>query len=1274
MPDQIMQPKGTFYWKRFNPVFFIWVLLIFFTGSLYGCRTERTPIPETQIDSITVVIDNNYPPYSFLDADGQLVGISIDQWKLWEKKTGVSVKIVGMSWSGALTAMGNDQFDVIDTIFFNESRGNLYDFTPPYATIDVPIYFNNEISGITDASSVRGFSVAVKSGDSVIDVLQQAGSQTLIYYDNYQDIIKAAVDHKVTVFAIDKPPADYFLNLYGIQGEFNETEPLFSGQFHRAVKKGNTELLNLVNAGFANISQSEYDAIDQKYRGSAVLNRNVLKYGIYVIATILAALLLLAIWNRTLQTQVNKKTKILLESEDRYKGLFEESPISLWEEDLSEAIEYMALLRKQHGDDLRSYLMDHPDEVEKCFERIHVLDVNKATLELFNGENKAQVLGNLKPIMQGATLETLVEELLHIADRVPVFNWEATNKSLSGEKIEARIRWVAEPGHEKTLDRVILSLVDMTAIKEAEQETRVMRDRLELAVKAANLGVYEFDIVKNEVFWNGRMYELYSKKIGEFIPSYEGWLKCIVPADRKKVEERIQQVLHRGYEYENTYRIIGDNGRFRYVKAFGKVVWDENDKPLKMVGIQFDISEIMKIEKARSTVSEIQWKIAHAESPDEILEIVANGIYSLLDDSIVWVTAVDDETQSIRIKKIILKQALRKRLEKISNFSVENVDFLISDMPKDDLLLFRSGKFERYKYGLQQLGTWKIPEAIRKVIEEELNYKFIYKMGFVFEGKHLGGVSVVSQCDLGDKVDSVETVMNLATLALKRITSEEALQKSEAQLRSLFEQSPVGILTSNVEFKFTSVNSAFCKMVGYSEAEIRNMTFKELTHPDDLSESVKLMKRLSAGEIGFFSIEKRYIKKDKTTMWGKTIVKAICDENRRVNSYLVMVEDITERKLSEALLVEERQKVKTLMDTVPDSVYFKDLASRFTSANLATLKKFGLSDPSEIIGKSDHDFFDEENSGIADEEEQEIIRTGKPLIGIEEMEIWPNRPARWVSKTKMPLYDEKGNISGTFGVIRDITERKQQEEEIRRLNADLEKKVESRTKELRLKNQELEAFTYTVSHDLKAPLRGISGYADILLQDHSDRLDDEGKGFLNKLIKSSQQLSQLIEDLLSYSRLERRPLIYGDVQVKSIVNIILEQRNEEIKNRNIVIHVNCASETINSSHELLTQIIGNYLDNALKFTRKQPAPEIWLTYENHGETSLFSIKDNGVGFEEKFKEKIFEVFQHLHTQDVFPGTGIGLALVKKSAELLGYRVWAEGEPGKGATFYLEVVK
>jgi light-regulated signal transduction histidine kinase (bacteriophytochrome) len=207
---------------------------------------------------------------------------------------------------------------------------------------------------------------------------------------------------------------------------------------------------------------------------------------------------------------------------------------------------------------------------------------------------------------------------------------------------------------------------------------------------------------------------------------------------------------------------------------------------------------------------------------------------------------------------------------------------------------------------------------------------------------------------------------------------------------------------------------------------------------------------------------------------------------------------------------------------------------------------------------------------------------------------------------------------------------------------------------------------------LKAPLRGISGYGDLLLHDHADQLDEEGKSFLTKLIASSEQLNQLIEDLLTYSRMERKPITWERLKVKAVLNIVLEERKRDITDRQVKIHADVEDFPIRSSHEFLTQILKNYLDNALKYTSKCENPEFWITYKSNAKTSLFSIRDNGVGFEDKYKDKIFEVFQRLYTSDKYPGTGIGLALVKRAAEILDYKVWAEGELDKGATFYLEL--
>jgi PAS domain S-box-containing protein len=408
-------------------------------------------------------------------------------------------------------------------------------------------------------------------------------------------------------------------------------------------------------------------------------------------------------------------------------------------------------------------------------------------------------------------------------------------------------------------------------------------------------------------------------------------------------------------------------------------------------------------------------------------------------------------------------------------------------------------------------------------------------------------------------------------------------------------------------------------------------------------------------------------------------IKWVWEQGRKVsteNNGTVLegfITDITKPKLAEEAFEYERYLMQALLDNIPDSVYFKDLSSRFIRINQGMARKFGFQSVEEALGKTDADFFLEDIARDGLHEEQKIIQTGEPIIGAESLENWiDQRPPTWASSTKMPLRDKSGKITGTFGISRDITDRKSKEEEIKRLYSDLEKKVQARTKELSLRNQELEAFAYSISHDLKAPLRGINGYSQLLLQEHSNQLDEEGKLFLDKLILSSDQLTKLIDDLFSYTRLERRPINHIDFPVAEMIDAVIAERKSEIHKRGILLHQNVEDRIINSSPELFTQILRNCLDNAIKYTEKVEKPEIWVDFKNQANSSLLTIRDNGIGFDMKYAEKLFDVFYRLHRIDEYPGTGIGLALVKKAAELLGFRIWAEGAEGNGATFYLEI--
>ena len=247
-------------------------------------------------------------------------------------------------------------------------------------------------------------------------------------------------------------------------------------------------------------------------------------------------------------------------------------------------------------------------------------------------------------------------------------------------------------------------------------------------------------------------------------------------------------------------------------------------------------------------------------------------------------------------------------------------------------------------------------------------------------------------------------------------------------------------------------------------------------------------------------------------------------------------------------------------------------------------------------------------------------------------------------------------------------------EALDRLNVELETRIDQRTAALNAKSRELESFAYSVAHDLKAPLRGIDGYSRILLQDYSESLQDDGCTMLQTIQDSTDEMNRLIDDLLAYSRLERRELRTDTIELAPVVASLVEEKKREWAERPIdfVVKVNGAIVLADASG--LTQALRNYLDNAIKFTGKVPAPRIEVGSEEGAESCLFWVRDNGIGFDMEHHEQIFDIFQRLNVANDYPGTGIGLAIVRKAMERMGGRAWAESKPGAGATFYLEIPK
>ncbi len=280
------------------------------------------------IQTITVVSDDNYPPYIFRDFNGDIQGILVDEWKLWEKKTGLKVNLIAMDWSKAQESLLKGQADVIDTIFFTEKRAKQYDFTKPYATINVPVFFHKNLAGIVDIASLKGFTIGVKKGDACIEVFKKHGITSLQEYDSYEAIVKATKDRQIKVFSIDKPPALYYLYKMNLEDDFRYSLNLYTGKFHRAVIKGRTDILKIVEDGFSLITKKEHNAIEKKWMGEPLARPAYLRYILFSFLFAGLLFLMLVFLNITLRRKVRSKTSKLQDlvnqlrlSEGKYKSL-----------------------------------------------------------------------------------------------------------------------------------------------------------------------------------------------------------------------------------------------------------------------------------------------------------------------------------------------------------------------------------------------------------------------------------------------------------------------------------------------------------------------------------------------------------------------------------------------------------------------------------------------------------------------------------------------------------------------------------------------------------------------------------------------------------------------------------------------------------------------------------------------------------------------------------------------------------------------------------------
>jgi PAS domain S-box-containing protein len=534
----------------------------------------------------------------------------------------------------------------------------------------------------------------------------------------------------------------------------------------------------------------------------------------------------------------------------------------------------------------------------------------------------------------------------------------------------------------------------------------------------------------------------------------------------------------------------------------------------------------------------------------------------------------------------------------------------------------------------------------------------------IFRGNQIKAIIGVGNKAANYGASDIEVISQLGDFSwdiVERKRAEEALGQVNETLRATLDATPVAIIDLDTEGRVKSVwNLAAEQMLGWSRDEVLGRFLPTVPEEDQENfASFRAWVRLGKSIQGKDVVRRR---KDGSPIEYSIYAAPEYDSDGQVIGNIAVLVDITERKRAEAALRDSEMRYRAMVEAFDGFIYICSQDYRVEFMNDKLIRRTGYDATGELCYKILH-----ERDSICPWCVNEQVFKGETVS----WEVKSPKDGRWYYIVNVPIYHSDGTMSKQ-SMIQEITKYKQAEEEIRKLNLELEERVRERTAQLEGANKELEAFAYSVSHDLRAPLRHIDGFLELLQKRIAKALDDKSQYYMDIIFDSTKRMGQLIDDLLSFSRMGRQEMLKSPLDLSLLVREVIQVLAPEAQGRTIRWQV-ADLPVVKGDRAMLRVILVNLIANALKFTRPRPEAHIdigCLPGESTG-TVIF-IRDNGVGFDMRFADKLFGVFQRLHRSEEFEGTGIGLANVRRIIHRHGGLTWAEGTLDQGATFYFSL--
>ena len=741
---------------------------------------------------------------------------------------------------------------------------------------------------------------------------------------------------------------------------------------------------------------------------------------------------------------------------------------------------------------------------------------------------------------------------------------------------------------------------------QAEEDLRESEEQYRSILENIEEGYFEVDLDGNFTFFNESLRKMIGFSSDEIIGM--NYVRFVDEDNAEKVFRGFNHIFNTGEVNPGLdWEITTKAGTKTYIEASVSLILDGQNEPIGFRGIVRDITERLKaaeaLRKSEAMLAEAQ-RIAH----------LAHWDNDLISGETFW----SDEL--FRIYK----------LQKEHTPPFNNLDDFKNLIHPDD----REATSQMVEAAMKGEGEYKID---RRIICGDGEVRWV----------HIEGV--VQFDDDRKPIRLFGTTQDITD----RKQTEKALRDSEERYRRLIELNPAGIGVHS-EGIIQFVNPSCLKLLGAEkEEDLIGKPILDIVHPDYRELVIERVKLAYENGVIGDPIEEKFVKLNVEEIDVEVTSIPLTYMDKPATQ--VVFWDITERIKSAKALKESEERLRTLSEATFEGVGISE-KGRFIDGNeqLASILGYELDEMlgmevGKAVAPQDIEFVREKIlGGIQEPYEHRALKKDGSIIFVE------------VRPRMMEIEGREVRVTA----IRDITERKQAEEEIRNLNEELEKRVKERT-------AELEAFSYSVSHDLRAPLRAINGFSQVILEEYSQILGDEGLDYLERIMAGSVKMDELIDDLLTLSHLGQRDLNLQSFDITVLVKEISNNLKESEKRRNIDINIlDCPK--VKADKPLLELMLTNLLANSLKFTQGRDPARIEFGCLTDQEEPIYYLKDDGIGFDMSISDKLFSPFQRLHPDLDYEGTGIGLAIVQRIAQRHGGRVWVEAEEDKGATFFFSL--